>query len=295
VAELLINFANQLINKELNIITITNYLDVKQKEFGLDETIRNKIGHLLKFYKTLTTSSMDAEGAEEVVIYVDEVDHKFKALKKGVIEEIKMDNLADIEKTIATLYEIRNKNNVAESDYKFLIKAYKLTQVDWNKVVSEANKLAGAVNIQSEFQKDFHNAINTKNTLLLISYLFILARQGVLDEIFERDEKIKEIFKAHLAKKFSVKLAEHFEHNLRAPVYLSYFLQHILKDILKFDENESAVLAIKLVNELKRSVSTDLGQVEGKQYLSIAYGDLPTGTFKWKEIMEKDDSLELQE
>jgi len=286
VGELIVTFENNLKNKRIEFITITNYLDRLQKEYTIDEQIKNKIAHLLKFYKVLVTSSMDALGAEEVMTYIDEEDHKFKVLKKGIIEEIKMDNLAELEKTISSLYELRNKNNATELDYKSLIQAYRLTQVDWDKIVKESNKILGSVNIESEFQKNFHNAINTKNSLLLITYLFILAQKGHLDEIFERDIKIKEIFKAHLAKKFTAKLASHFEANLREPVYLSYFLQHILKDILKLNENESAVLAIKLVNELKRAGD--------KQYLPIAYGDLKEGIFKWKGIVEKDDKLELE-
>ncbi len=290
VAELMVNFENQLVNKDFGVVAITNYLDKAQKEFGFDELVRNKIGHLLKFYKVLNTSSMDAEGVEEVMLYIDEADNKLKVLKKGVIEEIRMDKISEFEKSIKQIFEIRNQTadqpiKEKEFSYQALMQSYNLNKFSWQKIVLEADNLIDYNKKTLEFKNSFHQAINDKNNIILIAHLLVLARNGYLDEIFERDDKIKEIFKKHLAKKFTEKIADHFEKNLREPVYLSYFLQHILKDILKLDENESAVLAIKLVNELKRAGD--------KQYLPIAYGDMKSGMFKWKGIIDKGDRLEL--
>lgn len=180
--------------------------------------------------------------------------------------------------TNASFVEVENFSNK-------LLANYQLSTLTWSDVLLKANYLLKDYKKTKYFFKNFHDNINKKNIINIAAHLLVLAKQGHLDEIFERDVEIKDIFKNHLEKKFREKIANHFEKNLREPVYLSYFLQHILKDILKLDENESAVLAIKLVNELKRAGD--------KQYLPIAYGDLQTGVFKWKEIVDKDDRLEL--
>ncbi len=166
-----------------------------------------------------------------------------------------------------------------------LLVNYQLKNLSWSDIFLKSNYVSKEYKKINEFFKNFHEQINKKDPIAITAYLLVLAKQGSLDEIFERDDKIKEIFSKHLEKKFSKKIANHFAKNLREPVYLSYFLQHILKDILKLDDNESAVLAIKLVNELKRAGD--------KQYLPIAYGDLQAGSFKWKAIIDKDDRLEL--
>ncbi len=186
-------------------------------------------------------------------------------------------------------FGLPTKEQTRQSDIKDdlknkLLSNYRLDTIRWEEVRGIASKI-GKLEKQKEFLLKFHQFINSRDKEGILASLLVLAKQGKLDEIFEIDKKIRDIFAQHLQKKFSEKLAQHFLQNLREPVYISYFLQHLLKDILKLDENESAVIAIKLANELKRAGD--------KEYLAIAYGDLSDGTFKWKTIIEEDAKLTL--
>lgn len=272
-----------------------------------DEEIIEK---LFVFYKRLTFSSFSFEGIEDY-IFVDDGKNRGWIREGQFTPEKAIERQAQkilyaqeiLQKALGSDYERFFGKPSVKSSKKFekiddtltfpneasnrLFERYKLRSINWKDIITRTKDMSDSYNNSVKFSKLFHQAINSRDKENIIVALLVLARQGHLDEIFVRDKKIKEIFKAHLAKKFSDKLASDMEANLQAPIYLSYFLQHLLKDILKMDENESAVLAIKLVNELKRAGD--------KQYIAIAYGDLQSGTFKWKTIMEKDDKLELAE
>ncbi len=166
-----------------------------------------------------------------------------------------------------------------------LLANYKVTTFDWNKIKQTAQRFY-KITDRSKLLQQLHQAINKRDGVKIIAALLILAKRGELDEIFIIDKKIKDIFAKHLRQKFSDKLANHFLNNLKDPVYISYFLQHLFKDILKLSENESAVIAVKLANELKKAGD--------KEYLSIAYGDLADGKFKWKTIARDGDKLILE-
>lgn len=283
VGELIADFEINTRGKKIDALQIAAYLNELQKQKLFSSEIRKRIEHLLNFYKILSISSLMREGAEEPYIFVDENTNELKVLKRGIEEVIQLSRSSEsstvlvepivVKKTDPKAVELYNKYLLRDIN----LKVYEKEKVRYKKLYENF----------SDFLKEFHQIINDRKKEQIIAALTVIASHGHLDEIFERDIKIKEIFKTHLAKKFTEKLAQHFEANLREPVYLSYFLQHILKDILKLNENESAVLAIKLVNELKRAGD--------KQYLPIAYGDLQAGIFKWKGIVEKDDRLELEE
>ncbi len=208
-------------------------------------------------------------------------------LEKNIpFEEFRLIPIPKVYKEKAVYFFTENITPTAEPDIdnkEKILQKYINYQKFIDKIINQADNLLKKPN--KELFESFHQVINSKDKDNIYLYLFVFAKKGKLDEIFEQDLKIKEIFIQHLNKKFSKKIADHFANNLREPVYLSYFLQHILKDILKLNDGESAVLAIKLVNELKRAGD--------KQYLPIAYGDLKIGEFKWKIILEKDDRLEL--
>jgi len=284
VSSLLLDFDATFQENKSDTLLFLKYIDLITIKNNFKEADKEKIRHLFNFYKLLSTSSMTEQGAEEIFIFQDEGDNILKVFKKGVIEELKDKNIKKIVHDIFETYGDEVQKQIATDFSNKLLNSYKLSKINEYDIYKKLKNWP-AIHTK-EFEKIFHLGINKRELVSIIVSLYKLAKDGYLDEIFERDIKIKEIFKAHLAKKFTEKLAAHFEQNLREPVYLSYFLQHILKDILKLDENESAVLAIKLVNELKRAGD--------KQYLPIAYGDLKEGIFKWKGIVEKDDKLELE-
>jgi len=305
-----------------NSIFFDEYVsNIKLQEFinsddnlrNIDNKEKNLVAKLFYFYTKIKQSSFSFEGIEDY-IFVDD-GKNIGWIKSGVFTPLKsIDQRRQVinygreilKKALGENYDyffgrstssefkeenISNKDkietiggNFISSSNKLLFN-FKIKGFDWRETVKLSDEMDSYYGSGVKFKNEFHVGINNRDKIKITAGLLTLARRGHLDEIFERDTKIKDIFKEHLVKKFSTKLAQHFEQNLRAPVYLSYFLQHLLKDILKLDDNESAVLAIKLVNELK--------QAGDKQYLPIAYGDLKEGVFKWKGIVDKDDRLEL--
>ncbi len=308
--------------KYYNSIFFDEYVsNIKLQEFinsdnnlrNIDKKEKNLVAKLFYFYTKIKQSSFSYEGIEDY-IFVDDgknigwiksgvftplksIDQRRQVINYGrdilkkalgkdydyffgrsISSEAKDEKISDINKI-----EAAGRDFISSSDK--LLMNYRIMGFDWQETVKLSDKMDSYYSSGVKFKNEFHEGINSRDKIKITAGLLTLARRGQLDEIFERDTKIKDIFKEHLVKKFSTKLAQHFEQNLRAPVYLSYFLQHLLKDILKLDDNESAVLAIKLVNELK--------QAGDKQYLPIAYGDLKEGVFKWKGIVDKDDRLEL--
>lgn len=253
--------------KEFNDFTLANFFTQVKEIKNISQSDKNDLESLLKIYRNL-------KFFPEVYLKNNLAFEDFKLIPIVKIYEQKVD-LTILENNISKKEDIDKKEKILQDYIKY--------QKFINNIILKSEKLLKES--EKSLHSKFHQVINDKDKTGIYLFLFIFAKQGKLDEIFERDDKIKEIFKKHLAKKFSEKIADHFAKNLREPVYLSYFLQHILKDILKLDDNESAVLAIKLVNELKRAGD--------KQYLPIAYGDLKAGVFKWKGIIEKDDRLEL--
>lgn len=254
--------------KDFNDFTLANFFTQVKDIKNLSTQEKKDIEMLIKIYRNL-------KFFPDVYLQKNIPFEEFKLIPIAKVYEEKITYSFSENITPAEVKDVDKKEKILQSYINY--------QKFINKIIAKADSLLG----QSKkiLFENFHQAINSKDKNSIYLHLFVFARQGNLDEIFEHDVKIKEIFEKHLTKKFSKKIANHFEKNLREPVYMSYFLQHILKDILKLDENESAVLAIKLVNELKRAGD--------KQYLPIAYGDLKTGVFKWKGIMEKNDKLEL--
>ncbi len=266
---------------------------------------RRRVEKLFYFYEKLKRSSFSFEGIEDQILVDDGKTQGW--IQEGEFTIYKPS--AQLKKRLSIANDILRRA-LGGDYYKFfggekiieekdkpaddgtskdkkdqLLSNYRVASIDWGRVQETAKKIQSQFKRFDVFRKNFHGAINRRDKERILASLLVLAKQGKLDEIFEIDEKIRDIFAQHLQKKFSEKLAQHFLQNLRDPVYISYFLQHLLKDILKLDENESAVIAIKLANELKRAGD--------KEYLAIAYGDLSDGTFKWKTIIEEDAKLTL--
>jgi len=234
----------------------------------LDEEDNTILQELLEFYDIILFGRRD--------VYVSEEEERFRSKTEATSVDTFVQPVTPAEGGLT-----------ASPLTDALLHNYVVRAVNWQEVVVRAQELLQIAGDTTKFQLQFHQAINQRDSKEIAAYLFALAHQGKLDEIFEYDKKVRDIFYKHLVKKFSAELGAHFKSNLRQPVYLSYFLQHVLKDILKFSDNESAVIAVKLTNELKRAGD--------KEYLPIAYGDLETGAFKWKTIIEKDDTLDLLE
>ena len=63
------------------------------------------------------------------------------------------------------------------------------------------------------------------------------------------------------------------------PAAISELLQYILKEKLKLNENDSALIGV------------EIGQLLGEAYQSLAYGNQVTGSFEWSQNKIVDKKL----
>ena len=137
-----------------------------------------------------------------------------------------------------------------------------------------------------DFTKHFYLAINNRNIDGVVAALWALAERGKLLYLLSEDKKISALLAKHLEKKFNLQIADHFGENKDGIGYLAYFLRHLLVDTLKITESDSAALVIHLLNQ--QSSTT------GIETEMIAYGDIKTNKFMWRDIVNVDDKLVLK-
>jgi len=140
---------------------------------------------------------------------------------------------------------------------------------------------------EDEFTKNFYQAINDRTTNDVIGALWVLASKGKLLKILVDDKKISSLYSKHLTKKYGNEVAVDFSENYQGLAYLSYFLKHLLIDTLKMPETEAAALAIHLFNQEQK--------VTGRENEMIAYGDMASQEFMWREIKVENNKLRLSE
>lgn len=158
---------------------------------------------------------------------------------------------------------------------------YKDVQSD---ALKKARQDFGAlVSDDDAFTTKFYAAINDRAQHEVIGALWVMASQGTLLSLLERDKKISGLFAKHLTNKYDDTIAQHFETHQSDAAYVSYFLQHLLNDTLKMDPQKSAALAIHLLNE--ESAAT------GKEPLMISYGDIQSQRFVWKQVKKQGHKL----
>jgi len=137
-----------------------------------------------------------------------------------------------------------------------------------------------------EFTKSFYKYINDRDVDGVAASLWTLAERGQLLGLLAVDRKIATLLSKHLEKKFSLVMADHFNETRDHIGYLAYFLRHLLLDTLKITESDSAALVIHLLNLQ--------AQITGADVDMIAYADASTGVFKWRNIINKNNRLDLE-
>ena len=159
-------------------------------------------------------------------------------------------------------------------------------QVKTREIKQAEQRFAGLYQDQSEFIKQFYQAINDRNRDKVLGALGVLAQQGKLLDILADDKKIQSLYDKYLTKKYGVEVAQDFAEHPTRPAYLSYFLQHLLIDTLKMSGNDSAALASHLFNEQQKAA--------GQEAEMPTYGDLETQEFKWRKIISQDNKLIME-
>jgi hypothetical protein len=106
-----------------------------------------------------------------------------------------------------------------------------------------------------------------------VASLRVAAEEQKLEKILI-EKRFRELMMNYFNEKNRSQDAEGFRINPAAPFYFSSFLQYILKERLKLDENESARIGMQVVNIMKRKGS--------EKYKDIVYFDIDKGEFFWK-------------
>ncbi len=137
-----------------------------------------------------------------------------------------------------------------------------------------------------DFTKEFYTAINSRSVDNVVASLWTLAERGKLLYLLSEDKKISSLLAKHLEKKFNHPTADHFSEARDEIGYLAYFLRHLLVDTLKIAEADAAALVVHLLNKQSSTTGVDIEM--------IAYGDITTNTFVWRNIVNKDNKLVLE-
>ncbi len=137
-----------------------------------------------------------------------------------------------------------------------------------------------------DFTKIFYESINNRDSSGVIAALWVLAQRGKLLYLLVDDKKISGLLLKHLENKFGIEVADHFAEDKGRIAYLAYFLKHLLVDTLKINESDSAALVVHLFNEQK-NISGDIPDV-------IAFGDVQTKKFMWRDIIADNGELVLK-
>lgn len=160
---------------------------------------------------------------------------------------------------------------------------YKKVKTD--KIRDEAAKFPDLLTEPEKFVKAFYQSINNRDRDKVIAALWILAENGKLWSLLADDKKIQDLFARHLVKKYGTEVADDFLENPEGAAYLLYFLRHLLVDTIKIADSEAAALVIHLVNEYNKST--------GEDRELLAYGDIESQDFKWREVKVDQGKLVL--
>ncbi len=160
---------------------------------------------------------------------------------------------------------------------------YKKVKTD--KIRDEAAKFPDLLTEPEKFVKAFYQSINNRDRDKVIAALWVLAENGKFWSLLADDKKIQDLFARHLVKKYGAKVADDFLENPESAAYLLYFLRHLLVDTIKIADSEAAALVIHLVNEYNKST--------GEDRELLAYGDIESQNFKWREVKAEQGKLVL--
>ena len=253
---------------KMEIVQLSQYLINSANTKKLSEEDRRKVDYLLKFYEKTKESSIDLGGMEEITIF--EVDGALDAYEEGITERIgreikdKVAALRGAETTAEIKNEIQSRYRGDEAEEKKVVAEMKKIQ---KAAVGDFKKMADAL-----FQA-IPGPGRAINKIYFVAILKVLAEEGKLEKLMD-DERFSGMIISYLKAKEKLSELAGFKANPRASQYISALLQHLLKDVMGMNDDDSGRLGMQIFNTLAKKGA-------GDKYQGVVYFDLEKKEFAW--------------
>ncbi len=253
------------------------------KELGPES--RAKLEKLFKFFEGLKLTSLSPLGAEEKSLLF--FDNEWHVLDEGRFVKTRDTKTDRIVEQAIKLFETKTEKGEAEQKIKGkkervermrrlyegdpkeqaeIAKDEKLIQAQIAK--RKASEQAGVL------AEILEKGLDQRDRIKVIATLRILAAKNGLSKILVENKRLIDPFLVYLKAQPRPGLLEGFKLEPTAPIYLSLFLQYLLRSRLGLNENDSGRVGMQIVNLLRKA------GVE--KYNQIAYFDLESESFKWR-------------
>jgi hypothetical protein len=242
---------------------------------------RKKIKRIFMLYRFLHYHSISPEGFEEGAVIQDRTG-ELKIFSNGIFEPIRNIARQHIRKvsqsrSSATQYSPISRN-IANSPLDLLKQKYQYYRLQRQHILEAEDNLIVKTRGEVEIiEHEMASSARAGNKYQVIACLKVLARQGALADSLKRNAAWLDATAEYIRKKYGQTYAaadlayavSDQKMQPEAPALVAEFLQYILKAKLLLSENDSAL------------IGSEIGQLMGGYYQSMAYGNSETGDFEW--------------
>lgn len=254
---------------KIETIKLSQYLIGGANTKKLSAPSRARLDNLLKFYEKLKYSSLELDGIEETTVFNTE--GEIDVYEGNRVERVGRET-KDLLKQLETMESVAGVEADIEAKYRG-------DEATAKKVESEIKKLkkTSGKNFKKLAEDLFSAAVpgegEAPDRIKVEVILKILAENGQLGTIFE-EKKFNDLMVTHLRDSGKTTELGGFKVNPRAAQYLGLFLQHLLKDVVKFSEDDSGRIGMQVFDILGKSG-------EAEKYQGLVFFDMETREFKW--------------
>jgi len=293
IANWLKNFVRNFGTEKVDKLKKVQYLTSDPNVSALNGREKAKVTNLLNLYISLKISSLSPEGTDSFITYIDE-DGRIKSLENGRIVDLGISTAPGAEKAgVPVKRELPSRLDIPKTaaplDPLELLKQKYLTyRRQREKVLKQEDEILVKTQGEAEdIKKELATASRQNEKVRVIACLKILARQKkLINSLKENPAWFEEVIN-YIASKYGrqykpeevTAALSNLKMNSTTPAAVSEFLQYLLREKLKMNGNDSALIGV------------EVGQLLGKQFQGIAYGNQETGNFEWTENIIKDQKL----
>lgn len=265
--------------KPANKIVQNQFLTLDSDVLKLTDKNKKALRSLVYLFEYLKTSSMTPEGLEDPVLF--NIGGKLKVLKQGNFEDVKLPSSAvldfdqvDDDNSKSILGGKSEQENLVMK--KEILEAYQGNNKLQKAIAKEIKKLDKKFGSDKEaLRAEFFQTTQKGNANRTVGALMLMTQNNELLEFIGEDPKLNKFLSAIWEKQYGADLVADFKINPTNIKYVKMFLQYVLEQRLKMDENDAARVGLQIGNAFAA-----LGK---KSYNKMAYFDVKTKEFNWFE------------
>jgi len=256
--------------------------DVNFKKLNFPDQLFLK--QVIDVYKYCLYSSQTPEGLDEAINITDN-NGRLKILEFGQLIDVPPLDKSD-EQVIDYFINQAQKNQGQVGQANF--QAYQNLQTRYQEILSQllpngVNAPKGESHIPEVILDQLNNNLALKDVAGVAGNLQNLIQLKALAPLV-KSKNFSSDFGIFVESR--VGLGYKDELTRLTPQVFGLFLQFLLAGKLKLTLEQSAVLALHLVKYL--------GQTDQKDFMTVAYGDLKSGVFKWREVVGENGKLRFK-